>query len=200
MDVEQVLNVPVLHMIDEDLTLSKFLEQVSIQEIPEVQVALSGASMVQEQVIVQSLPEVPVHVLHQRVQQRTVEQVVDAHVPQFTVSGRIVEQVVDAPVSRGLPLRRARVQQRTGSSTAALDLAEEHLDGFFSHSSPAPKKCEDWAAVECGSGAALELIHASASGRLIHGCCWQRVGAIGYWPVVHARPRHHPGRAVAMIL
>ena len=89
MDVELVLNVPVLHMNDEDLTLSKFLGQVSIQEISEVPVPSFGASMVQDQVIVQSMLEVTVHVPLQRVQQRTVEQVVDAHILESTTSGRM---------------------------------------------------------------------------------------------------------------
>ena len=42
-DVEQVLNGPVLHFHDEDVALGAFLEQVTIQEFPEVQVPSSGA-------------------------------------------------------------------------------------------------------------------------------------------------------------
>ena len=131
-DVEQVLNVPVLHMNDEDILLSKFQEQVTTHEIPQVQVPSLGASFVQEQVIVQSLPEVQVHVPRQRVPQRHVEQVVDVHVPPVTVSDSIMEQVVDVPVadSSGHDLRQS-VQQSTGSSAAALDLAEEQMNGFF---------------------------------------------------------------------
>ena len=45
MDVEHVLNVPVLHFHDEDLALSLFLEQVFAQEVPEVRVPSSGASL-----------------------------------------------------------------------------------------------------------------------------------------------------------
>ena len=76
LDVEQVLDVPVLHMDEGDSILYEFLEQVALQEIPEVQVPSSGAVVVQEQVIVQSLPEAGVS--RQRVQQRSVEQVLDA--------------------------------------------------------------------------------------------------------------------------
>ena len=154
MDVEQVLNVPVLHMIEDDSILGEFLELVTIQEIPEVQVPSCGALVLQEQVIVQSLPDGQVHVPLQRVQQRTVEQVVDAHVPHSAVSRRIVEQVVDVPV--GVPLvldqlvPQERVQQQTvarggaasssvqrvphedlGSSAAWLGAADEHCQWAF---------------------------------------------------------------------
>ena len=42
-DVEQVLNVPALHMNEDDSILYEFLGQVALQEIPEVQVSSSGA-------------------------------------------------------------------------------------------------------------------------------------------------------------
>ena len=151
-DVVHVLNVPALHFHDDDLGLGKFLEQVSIKEICEVQVLLSGASVVQEQVIVQSLPEVPVHVPQRQVPQRTVAQVVDAHVPRSSVSGSIVEQVVDVSVSCGLPFRHARVQQSTGPP-GAVDPAEEQLDGFFSHFSREKVRRSLWSRLRswCGT-------------------------------------------------
>ena len=93
-DIEQVLDVPVLHIDEDDSILNEFLELVALQEIPEVQVSSSSAVVVQEQVTVQPLPEA--RVPRQRVQHRTVEQVVDPRVPP-ALSG-IVEQMVDVPV------------------------------------------------------------------------------------------------------
>ena len=87
-DVEQVLDVPVLHMIEDDSILLEFLDLASFQEIPKVQVSSSGALGVLEQVTVQSLPAV---------QQRTVAQVVDVHVPPGPDSVNFVEQVVGVP-------------------------------------------------------------------------------------------------------
>ena len=67
---------------------------------------------------------------------------------------------MDAPDPRGLPVPRRTVQQSTASSAAALDLAEEPMDGGVFALFPGGKKCDDWAAVERGTGVALELVHA----------------------------------------
>ena len=105
---------------DEDLALKAFLEQVTIQEIPEVQVpssTVSGRFLEQEVDVpvrdttppdvsgwnVEQMVDVPVAVPlvldqlvpQERAQQRSVEQVVHAHAPPDTVSERNVEQAVD---------------------------------------------------------------------------------------------------------
>ena len=158
--------------------LNEFLELVALQEIPEVQVSSSAAVVVQEQVIVQPLPEA--RVSRQRVQHRTVEQVVDPRVPpalsgiveqmvdvpvpgrtSSVASERIVEQVVDVPDSRGALLPRAN-QQITGSSAAAPETSNEPFQRFFFALFPEGKKWESWATVECETGVALELVHAGA--------------------------------------
>ena len=155
-DVEEVLDVPVLHIDEDDSILNEFLELVALQETPEVQASSSAAVVVQEQVIVQPLPEA--RVPRQRVQQRTVEQVADSRVPpalsgiveqmvdvpvpgriSSVVSERIVEQVMDVPVSGGAHSRRAHVQQSTGSSAAALDASQERIQGVFRTFSPEEK-------------------------------------------------------------
>ena len=51
LDVEQVLDVPVLHIDEDDSFLSEFLEFVALQVTPEVQVSSSAAVVVQEQEI-----------------------------------------------------------------------------------------------------------------------------------------------------
>ena len=94
MDVEQVLNVPVLHIDEEDSLLNELLELVALQETPEVQASSSAAMVVQEQVIVQPLPEA--RVPRQRVHQRSVEQVAESRVPPAPTG--LVEQMVDVPV------------------------------------------------------------------------------------------------------
>ena len=94
MDVEQVLDVPALHIDEDDSILNEFLELVALQETPEVQASSSAAMVVQEQVIVQPLPEA--RVPRQRVHQRTVEQVANSRVPPAPCG--IVEQMVDVSV------------------------------------------------------------------------------------------------------
>ena len=72
----------------------------------------------------------------ERAQQRSVEQVVHAHVPPATVSGRIVVQAVDAPGIRDAP-GLAHAQQRTSRAAAAwLGAPQEHSDGVFRTFSP----------------------------------------------------------------
>ena len=109
--------------------------------------------------IVQPLNEA--RVLRQRVQQRTVEQVVDLRVPpaptglveqmvdvpvpgrsSSVVSERIAEQVMDVTVSRGAHLRRAHVQQSTSSSAAALDASQGRKQGVFRTFSPGRKSAK----------------------------------------------------------
>ena len=94
MDVEQVLDVPALHIDEDDSFLNEFLEFVALQETPEVQAFSSAAMVVQEQVIAQPLPEA--RVPRQRVHQRTVEQVADSRVSPAPCG--LVEQMVDVPV------------------------------------------------------------------------------------------------------
>ena len=94
MDVKQVLDVPALHIDDDDSFLHEFLEFVALQETHAVQASSSGAVVVQEQVIVQPLPEA--RDPRQRVHQRTVEEVADSRVPLAPCG--TVEQMVDVPV------------------------------------------------------------------------------------------------------
>ena len=123
-DVEPVLNVPVLHTNDE---LSTVLGQVTLQEIPEVQVLSLGASLSTVSVrLVEQVVDVPLRgpVSPDTVSERLVEQMVDVpgrrQFPLATVSERIVEQMVDVPV-------RGRVE--------AVDEPDppiqEHVWGFF---------------------------------------------------------------------
>ena len=150
-DFEQVLDVPALHMDHDDHMFSKLVEQLS-QSSPEVQV-----DRVQQR-FGEQIVDLPVP--HEPVQQRNVEQVVDVHDPLASVCGRNVEQVVDVPEPRGAP-GVARAQQLTSRAAAAwLDAPQVHSEGFFfSHFSPAPKKCEGYRAVECGNGIALQPVH-----------------------------------------
>ena len=162
-DVEQVLNVPVLQIIDEDYMLIRFLEQVTIQETPEVQVPVDPV----EQRLVEQIVDIPVPLSMEQV---IVQSIPEVQIPVDRVQQRHVAQIVDFPRIVG--------SSSTGSATAWLDGPQGQLHGF-SHFSPAQKKCEGRFAVDCGAGAALELIHASASGRLLHGRRWLRVDALG---------------------
>ena len=153
-------------------TTAEFLEQVALQEIPDVQVSSSAAVVVQEQLIVQSLPGA--RVPRQRVQQRIVVQVVDPRVSQMVdvpvlgrissvVSERIVEQVADVLGSRGATSRGAHSQQIFGSGAAALEASQGQDQGFFFfffRTFPKQKKCEGWPPVDSGTGAALQLMDA----------------------------------------
>ena len=186
MDVEQVLNVPMLHFHDEDLALGVFLEQVSIQEIPEVQVLsskVSGRFLEQEVDVpvrdaslpdvsgwnVEQMVDVPVAVPlvldqlvpQERAQQRSVEQVVHAHAPPVTVTERFVEQAVDVPVPCVAPGFARGLQHEippTRAAAAWLDAPQEHFEGFFSHFFPGRKS----ATVTSQSSATL-LPHSSPS-------------------------------------
>ena len=89
-----------LHFHDEDLVLGAFLEQVTIQEIPEVQVpSFSASSTVSGRFLEQEV-DVPVR---------------DAAPPD--VSGWNVEQMVDVPVAVPLGIGSAR---STRTSTATI--------------------------------------------------------------------------------
>ena len=94
-DFEQVLDVPVLHMDHDDNMFSRFVEQLSLQSTPEVQV-----DRVQQR-FGEQIVDLPVP--HEPVQQRNVEQVVDVHDPLASASGRNEEQVVDAHEPHGAP-------------------------------------------------------------------------------------------------
>ena len=98
-DVEQVLDVPVLHMIENDNKLYEFLDLASFQEIPEIQVVDAHVPPGPVSAnFVELVVEVPGRVPLGPVSEGIVEQVVDApvrgQVPQDTLSGGIVEQVV----------------------------------------------------------------------------------------------------------
>ena len=109
MDVEQVLDVPVLH-IDCDDHSTMFVEPMTLQEIPEVQVPVEC------------------------VQQRLVEQIVDLLVSQ------VLEQVnaqsipaVQVPVERVQQRHdehSADLSSCTRSASSWLDAPQEHFDGF----------------------------------------------------------------------
>ena len=156
-DVEQVLDVPVLHMFENDNNLYEFLDLASFQEIPEVQVVdvhvppgPVPANCVEQVVdvpvrgqvpqdtlskkIVEQVVDVPGRVPLGLVSERIVEQVVDApvrgQVPQDTFSERIVEQVVDVPVARdSLPGHAQQLDTRTPAACWAL--RRSYLLGFF---------------------------------------------------------------------
>ena len=146
-DFEQVLDVPVLHMDHDDHMFSKFVEQLSLQSTPEVQV-----DRVQQR-FGEQIVDLPVP--HEPVQQCNVEEVVDVHDPLASVSGRNVEQVVDVPEPRGAP-GVAHAQQLTSRAAAAwLDAPQGHSEGFFRTFPQPQKKCEGYRAVECGNGIAL---------------------------------------------
>ena len=121
MDVEQVLDVPVLHAYDDDFDISS-VQQLLPQEIPEVQVGRDpGDERRQqrrrrpEQVIAQEIPESSVLVTPQkRVQQRGVDPSKDRfRAKQVNVQG-IPEVQVDSPA---LVVPHKRVQQRTVEQT-----------------------------------------------------------------------------------
>ena len=76
-DFEQVLNVPVLHFYDDDFALGAFLEQVTAQEFPEVQVPSFSASSKGSGRFMEQVVDVPVAVhlvLNQLVPQERVQQ------------------------------------------------------------------------------------------------------------------------------
>ena len=139
-----------------------FLEQMTIQEIPEVQVPSSGASLSTVfWTFLEQMVDVPVAVPlvldqlvpQERAQQRSVEQVVHARCPPATVSGRIAEQMVDVPVPSVAP-GFARVPQHetppTRAAAAWLDAPQEQFEGVFRTFPRPQKKCECHLAVECG--------------------------------------------------
>ena len=121
-DVEQVLDDPVLHMIENDNNLYEFLDLASFQVIPEVQV-------------------VDVHVPPGPVPANFVEQVVDVpgRVPLGPVSERIVEQVVDAPVTRDSPFSGFAQQLDARTPAAWLGAPQEQFEGFFALFPPEEK-------------------------------------------------------------
>ena len=160
-------DAPMLHFHDEDLALNAFLEQVTIQEILEVEVpssTVSGRFLEQEVDVpvrdaalpdvsglnVEQMVDVPVAVPlvldqlvpQERAQQRSVEQVVHAHAPPATFSERIVDQAVDVPVPCVAP-GFARVLQHetppTRSAAAWLDAPQEQFEGVFRTFSPEEK-------------------------------------------------------------
>ena len=69
-----------------------------------------------------------------------------------------VEQVVDVP---GSGARSAAEGPPSRVSAASLDAPQEPFQGFF-RTFPRGKKCESWAAVDCQSHRAVELVHAGA--------------------------------------
>ena len=91
---------------------SRFVEQLSLQSTPEVQVDRVQQHF-GEQIVDLPVPHEPVH-------QRNVEQVVDVHDSLASVSGRNVEQVVDFVEPRGAPgVALAHAQQLTSRAAAA---------------------------------------------------------------------------------
>ena len=163
-------DAPMLHFHDEDLALGAFLEQVTIQEIPEVQVSsstVSGRFLEQEVDVpvrdvapldfsgrnVEQMVDVPVAVplvldqlvSQERAQQRSVEQVVHVHATLATVSGGIVEQAVDVPVPCVAPgFSRGFQHETPPTCTAAawLDASQEQFDGVFRTFSPGRKSAK----------------------------------------------------------
>ena len=125
MDVEQVLNVPVLHMNHEDYTLSKFLGQLTLQEIPEAQVPVYPV----EQRLVAHTVDIPVPLAKEQV---IVQSVPEVQVPMNRVQQRHVEHIMDSPRLVG--------SSSTGSATAWLDAPQGHFQWFFFALSPGPKK------------------------------------------------------------
>ena len=95
---------------------------------------------------VERMVDVPVAVslvLDQLVPQRSVQQVVHAHVPPAAVSGRIAQQVIDVPVPCVAP-GFARVPQHetplTRAAAAWLDAPQEQFEGWVFALFPGPKK------------------------------------------------------------
>ena len=96
----------------------------------------------------------PLERISERIQKQTVDVPLPQTIPQKRISERAGEQIVDVvpgPPGGGTLRAAPAVRQQ---------LPECPDDGFFSHLSPEEKKSDDWAAVECELGVALELIHA----------------------------------------
>ena len=104
--------------------------------------------------------EVPLGPVSETSLERVVDVPVRGQVRQITLSERIVEQVVDVSMPSVEPVSVQDPQLArppTGAAASSMDAPLEHFDGVFC-TTPAEKKCEHWAAVDCQSRRGVELI------------------------------------------
>ena len=148
--VAPVFGFPVLSQVMEDAALDR-AQQRKMESLFFDDTGDILAPVVEEPVEVPCLP-------HERA----------PHAPLASVSGSSGEQVVDVPGSRG------HVPRANSPRTTVLDRQQPRWtlrrSSFMSFSAlfPRKKKCEGWAAVDCLSRRAVELVHAACLCR----CQW----------------------------
>ena len=184
-DIEQVLDVPVLHTVDDDFGipsdahLKHLMAQFRVRQWHSLQrwtadevVDVPGQVVEDDPTIFDEFVTIPAPVVEEpdevplvSVSGSSVEQVVDvpvpqrAHVPRFAVSDEFMEQVADVPGLRaGARARSAAGSPTSWAAAASLEAPQEHIQGVC-RTFHWGKKCEGCAAVECATGCALQPVN-----------------------------------------
>ena len=126
---------PVLHTNDEDFMITRILQQLSVQDSPEVQVPLNPRRSVGFHIPTNKYRKI------------------------CGTGGGWFPHLVWILVS-------AHVQQLKGALLVlqlfGWKLRRSKFKGLFSHFFLAKKRCENWAAVECAAGSALQPVHSAS--------------------------------------